>query len=65
MTGSGTGWDAEWGQDGTERVRDGSQDGNVTATGTVACDVTGRGERQGHEKDGGRDRIVDGHADQA
>ena len=61
-TGSGDRTEMEWERGGDKdwiRERDG------TATGRVDCDVTGRGERQGHEKDGGRDRIVDGHADQA
>ena len=61
--GRGQGRDGEWGQDGngTGREGDGTENERYRGLRRVGT-VWGRGERQGHEEDGDRDRVMDGHA---
>ena len=65
--GRGQGRDREWGQDGngtvtrTRRKGDGTANEQYSGLWRVGT-VWGRGERRGHERDGDRDRVVDGHA---
>ena len=48
-------------EDGTGREGDGTENERYRGLRRVGM-VWGRGERQGHEEDGDRDRVMDGHA---